>query len=64
MQSGEKQIAREVMESEVQGRRRRGRPKTRWKNIITADMVERGLSVQDCEDRINWRRLIQNSDPK
>ena len=61
--SSEEQIAREAMEGEVQGRRRRGRPKIRWKDRIAADMAERGLSGDDCEDRGNWRRLIQNSDP-
>ena len=59
--NSEEQIAREAMEGEVQGRRRRGRPKISWKDRITADMVERSSSVQDFEDRSNWRRLIQNS---
>ena len=52
------------MEGEVQGRRRRGKHKTKSKNEITASMVERGFSVQECEDRSYWRRLIQNSDPE
>ena len=62
--SSEDQIAREAMEGEVQGRRRRGRPKTRWKDRIAADMTERGLRVDDCEDRSNWRKLIRISDPE
>ena len=59
----DEQITREVIKVEVQERRRRGRPRTRWKYRKKADKVERGLSFQDCEDTINWRRVIQNRDP-
>ena len=31
------------MEMEIPGNRRRGRPKTRWKDRIAADMIEKGL---------------------
>ena len=62
MRSSEEQTSREAMEGGVQGRRRGERPKIRWKDRITSNMVKRGLSVQDCEDRNNWRTLIQNSE--
>ncbi len=48
---------------EVQGRRRRGRPKTRWKNCVAADVEEKGLNVEFVEDMGLWRRLIKNCDP-
>lgn len=59
----EQHVGREALDMEVPGQRRRGRPKTRWKDRITADMVEKGLDVRQCEDRNSWRRLIRNSDP-
>ena len=54
---------RRVMDMEVEGRRRRGRPKFRWKDNIANDMREKGLREQDVLDRRSWRRLIRNSDP-
>ena len=57
-------LARDVLEMEVQGRRGRGRPRTRWKDRITADLAEKQLNGRDYINRNNWRRLIQNSDPK
>lgn len=49
---------------EVRGRRRRGRPKTRWKDCIAADMREKGLNTNMTGNRGGWRRLIKNSSPR
>lgn len=54
---------RKILEMEVQGRRRRGRPKTRWKECIAANMREKGLNTNMAGDRGMWRRFIKNSDP-
>ena len=48
---------------DVDGRRRRGRPKFRWKDNVLKDMQEKGLREQDAQDRRRWRRLTRNSDP-
>ena len=48
---------------EVQGRRKRGRPKTRWKDCIAADMREKGLDTNMTGDRCRWKCLIKNSEP-
>ena len=64
MRSPEEQVAREAMDMVVEGRRRRGRPKTRWKDRIEADLLEKGINERDYENRSNWRRLIRNSDPE
>ena len=45
MRSNEEQIVREAMDCEVQGRTRRRRPKLGWKDGITANMMQRGLSA-------------------
>ena len=56
-------VCRRVMDMEVDGRRRRGRPKFRWKDKVTNDMREKGLREQDAQDRGRWRRLVRNRDP-
>ena len=60
---GEDHVAREVMEMEVQGDRRRGRPKRRWIDSITGDLREKNLSPEMANNRNTWRRLIHNGDP-
>ena len=37
----EEHIAKEAMDMELPGNRRRGRPRTRWKDRITTDMIEK-----------------------
>ena len=57
-------VAREVMDMEVLGTRRRGTPKTRWKDCINSDMREKGLNRRSTLKRNQWRRLIKNGDPE
>ena len=64
MRRTEEHMAREAMDMEIPGNRRRGRPRTRWKDRIAADMTEKGLRDGEYNNRNNWRRLIRNSDPK
>ena len=47
---------------EVQGRRRGGRPKTRWKDYIAVDRREKILDNNMTGDRCRWKRLIKDSD--
>ena len=56
-------VGKRVMEMEVPGKRRRGRPKRRWLDSIRNDLSERGLSEEDAQDRPRWRRLIRHTDP-
>ena len=39
----------------VQGRRKRGRPKRRWLDKVKDDINETGLSADDVYDRATWR---------
>jgi hypothetical protein len=41
------------------GRRKRGRPKTRWKEGILRAMIECGLRDGDWEDRLRWRLGVE-----
>ena len=54
---------RQIMDMEVGGRRKRGRPRTRWKDCVMTDSREKNLDLGMAEDRSSWRRLIKNSDP-
>ena len=47
---------------EVQGSRRRGRPKKRWADCVKDDLREKGLSGE-VYDRAAWRRLSSHIDP-
>ena len=63
MRSSEEQVAKEAMDKEVVRRRRRGRPKTRWKDRMEADLLEKGLNERNYENINNCRKLIGNRDP-
>ena len=41
MRSSEEHVGREAMDRVLDGRRRTGRPKTRWKDRIEADLLEK-----------------------
>ena len=64
MRREELHVAREVMDIEINGTRRRGRPKTRWKDCIRDDMIEKELQDDMTQDRSRWRRLIKSGDPE
>ena len=59
----EEGVERRIMDMEVQGRRGRDKPKTRWKDCIAADVREKQLDVRIVHNRNDWRPLIKNSDP-
>ena len=61
---GEDHVGRETMEMEVEGSRRRGRPKTRWKDCIRNDLREKNIDEGAVRNRNEWRRLIRNGDPE
>ena len=59
----EEHIGRQTMDMEVQGRRRRGRPKKRWRDCVREDLRGMGIDEAEAADRRRWKRLIRNSDP-
>ena len=54
-------LVRWAMEMKVDGRRRRGRPKKRWKDNIKEDGRQVDLSVAN--DRKAWRAMTRRPDP-
>ncbi|KAK3543382.1 hypothetical protein QTP70_018404, partial [Hemibagrus guttatus] len=51
-------IGRRMLDMELPGRRKRGRPKRRYMDGINEDMKLVGASVEDAEDRDKWREMI------
>ena len=49
-----------MLDAPVQGKRRRGRQTTRWKDSCKRDMESVGLKEEDVLDRIKWKRDIQD----
>ena len=43
-------VGRRAMGMKVQGRRKKGRPKVRWLDIVKDDIKEKGLSADDVYD--------------
>ena len=56
-------IGRRLMKMEVPGRRKRGRPKRRFRDVVKEDMQVVGVSEQDAEDRNRWKGMICCGDP-
>jgi len=44
---------------EVEGSRRRGRPKRTWKEVVQKDCQARNLKKEDAMDHGRWKKLIK-----
>ena len=47
---------------ELPGKRKRGRPKRRFMDVVKDDMAEVDVTEEDTVDRNNWRRKIRCGD--
>ena len=63
MRRDEEYVGKRVMGIEVQGSKRRGRPKKRWADSVKDDLREKGLSGEEVYDQAAWRRLSSHIDP-
>ena len=59
-------VVKRVMTKAIPGKRKRGRPKTRWKDVCKRDMQTVGLREGDAGDRAYWKEMINNhsGDPR
>ena len=46
---------RKALDFEMDGRRRRGRPKKMWKNQVEEELRKAGLRKEDAPNRLRWR---------
>ena len=56
-------IGRRMLRMELPGKRKRGRPKRRFMDVVKEDMAEVEVTEEDTVDRNNWRRKIRSGDP-
>ena len=56
-------VGRKMMEMELQGKRRRERPKRRFLDVMKEDMGEVGAKETDIEDRKMWRMITRCGHP-
>ena len=63
MRRDKEYVGRKMMEMELPGKRRRGRPKRRFLDVVKEDMKEVGVKEMDIEDRKMWRMMIRCGHP-
>ena len=56
-------VERKMMKMELPGKRKRGRPKRRFLDVIKEDMREVGAKEIDVEDKKIWRMMISCGHP-
>ncbi|EYB81101.1 hypothetical protein Y032_0392g575 [Ancylostoma ceylanicum] len=64
LRSEDSSVAKSAMNTTVEGCRPRGRPKTRWLDMIEDYVRLRELNVNDAFDRRKWCNLTRNADPR
>ena len=62
MRRDQEYVGRKMMEMELPGKRRRGRPK-RFLNVVKEDMGEVGAKKTNVKDRKVWRIMIRCGHP-
>ena len=56
-------IGRRMLRMALPGKRKRGRPKRRFMDVVKEDMAEVEGTEEDTVDRNNWRMKIRCGDP-
>ena len=59
MRRDQEYIGRRVIEMELPGKRKRGRPKRRFLDVVKEDMEKVGVWEMDIENRTLWRKIIR-----
>ena len=50
---------RKKLQMEVDGKRNRGRPKLRWRDLVKDDMARSQMTTEMAEDRRHWHVMIR-----
>ena len=53
-----------MMKMAVPGKRKRGRPRRRWMDLVREDIEKVGAREGDKVDRVKWRILSRCGDPE
>ena len=53
------EATRTVLQMAVDGKRNRGRPKLRWRDLVKEDMTRNQMTTEMAEDRKHWHVMIQ-----
>uniref|UniRef100_A0A8C4T6K4 Luteinizing hormone/choriogonadotropin receptor n=1 Tax=Erpetoichthys calabaricus TaxID=27687 RepID=A0A8C4T6K4_ERPCA len=56
-------VGRRVLRIELPGKRKRGRPKRRFMDVVREDILVVGVTEQDVDDRMIWKKMICCGDP-
>ena len=57
-------VGKRMMEMTVTGRRKRGRPRRRWMDLVREDIKMLGVREGDEVNRVKWRLLSRCGDPE
>ena len=57
-------LGKRIMEMAVPGRRKRGRPRRRWMDLVRKDMERVEAREGDGVERVKWRLLSRCGDPE
>ena len=63
MRRDQEYVEKKMMEMELPGKRRRGRPKRRFLDVVKEDMGEVGAKETNIEDKKVWRMIIRCGHP-
>ena len=63
MRRDKEYIGKKMIEMELPKKRKKGRPKRRFLNLVKEDMGKVGAKETDVEDRTVWRKIICCGNP-
>ncbi|KAJ8353688.1 hypothetical protein SKAU_G00212550 [Synaphobranchus kaupii] len=56
-------IGRRMLDMELPGKKRRGRPKRRFMDTVKEDMQAVGVTEDEAQDKNRWKQMIRCGDP-
>ena len=63
MKRDKENVGRKMIEMELPGKRKRGRPKRKFLKLVKEDMGEVGAKETDVKDKTVWRQIIRGGYP-